>query len=70
LPKFTVSTHHDIEADDNEHAALLVYKELTWWPTSLYYAVKDEAGTQTDLVLNRDAADEFAKVDDIANLGS
>ncbi|PZM15688.1 hypothetical protein CPY51_05815 [Rhizobium tubonense] len=38
MAKFTVITHHDIDADDAQHVALLVYKELSRWPPPLYYA--------------------------------
>jgi hypothetical protein len=70
MHKFTVTATQEIEADTAEEAALLMYQELTKGPAPIYYSVTDETKVTTDLILDREKADEFAGVDHTADPGN
>jgi hypothetical protein len=70
MQKFTVTTTQEIEADTPEEAALLMYQDLTKGPAPVYYSVTDEARVTTDLMLDRDKAEEFADTDHTADPGN
>ena len=59
MAHFTVTTHHEVEAQDPTHAALLVYRELSLEPTPLRYSVTDAAATSTPIRLNMVVAEGF-----------
>jgi hypothetical protein len=70
MQKFTVTTTQEIEADSAEEAALLMYQDLTKGPAPIYYSVMDETKVTTDLMLDREKAEEFADVDHTADPGN
>jgi hypothetical protein len=70
MHKFTVTTTQEIEADTAEEAALLMYQDLTKGPAPIYYSVTDETKVTTDLMLDREKAEEFAHVDHTADPGN
>lgn len=70
MHKFTVVVMEEIEADTAEEAALLMYQGLTKGPLPLHYSVTDEANNATDLVLDRQKADDFASLDHTADPGN
>jgi hypothetical protein len=59
MPRFTVTTHHEVEANDQTHAAQLVYRELSIEPTPLEYSVVDAAAMSTTIRLNVRVAEQF-----------
>jgi hypothetical protein len=70
MHKFTVTATQEIEADTAEEAALLMYQQLSKGPAPIYYSVTDETNVTTDLILDREKADEFAGVDHTADPGN
>ena len=70
MPTFTVTTTLKIEADTAEEAALLMYRELTRRPVPVHYLVTDETKATTELVLDRERADEYAVTDHTADPGN
>ena len=70
MHKFTVTATQEIEADTAEEAALLMYQQLSKRPAPIYYSVTDETNVTTDLILDREKADEFAGVDHTADPGN
>ena len=70
MHKFTVIVMDQIEADTVEEAALLMYQGLANGPLPLRYSVTDETSITTDLVLDRQTADDFARLDHTADPGN
>ncbi len=70
MHRYVVTITQEIEADTAEEAALLMYAELTRRPPPLTYSVTDEAMARKELSLERDKADEFARVDHTADPGN
>ncbi len=70
MHRYVVTITQEIEADTAEEAALLMYAELTRRPPPLTYSVTDEAKARKELSLERDKADEFARVDHTADPGN
>lgn len=68
VPKFTVSIEMDFEADDEEHAAALGYKALLNNPPPLYYKVTKYGGQCKDIVVTREAVEEFPDTDDFVKV--
>jgi hypothetical protein len=58
MAHFIVTTRHEVEAFDQNHAALLVYQELSVEPTPLIYTVTDASAT-TPVCLNMVVAEGF-----------
>lgn len=69
MPTFTVTTTLKIEADTAEEAALLMYRALTR-AAPVGYLVTDETRATTELVLDRERADEYAVTDHTADPGN
>ena len=59
MPRFIVTTHHEVEANDRTHAALLVYRQLSIEPTPLQYSVIDASATKLTVKLNLVEAETF-----------
>ncbi|WP_331374936.1 hypothetical protein [Sinorhizobium chiapasense] len=70
MHRFTVTVTEEFEADSAEEAALLMYQQLTKVPAPLNYSVTDETKTATNVMLDREKADEFASVDQTADPGN
>ncbi|MDO9415172.1 hypothetical protein [Pararhizobium sp.] len=70
MHRFTVTTTLDIEADTAEEAALLMFQTLTRHPAPTVYSVTDETGAVTEIELEREAANEFALIDQTADPGN
>jgi hypothetical protein len=70
MPTFAVTTTLKIEADTAEEAALQMYRELSRGSVPINYLVTDETKTTTELVLDREKADEYAVTDHNADPGN
>ena len=70
MPTFTVTTTLKIEADTAEEAALLMYRALSRGSVPINYLVTDETKATTDVVLDREKADEYAVTDHTADPGN
>lgn len=70
MPTFTVTTTLKMETDTAEEAALLMYRALSRGSVPLHYRITNETKATTDLVLDREKADEYAMIDHTADPGN
>jgi hypothetical protein len=61
MPRFIVSTHHEVDANDFNHAALLVYQELSLEATPLRFSVRDDLAVSHTVRLNVAWAEAFIR---------